>query len=170
MFPSFVQLSFLLMWFKPNNNRFGAAAVPRSHSVTNVDIGGENVHVDDSRVCFADLVGGTSGELPLLNLSSRYLRTTEGVLLLPSLSFLGILGRREERSRTTRKHFRTSCESPQSCRLILVIAVIGFAMVKKVKHALRYRMFFTLCTFHVFPMLHFLALYFYVPTDILRSL
>ena len=70
--------------------------------MTNVDIRGKNVLVDDSRVCFADLVGGTSGELPLLNLSSRFLRTTEGVLLLPSLSFLGILGRREERSRTTR--------------------------------------------------------------------
>ena len=46
MFPNLVQLSFLLMWFKPNNNRSGAAAVPRSHSETNVDIGGRNVHVD----------------------------------------------------------------------------------------------------------------------------
>ena len=146
MFPSFVQLSFLLMWFKPNDNRFGAAAVPRSHSITNVDIGdicaylGERVFkrrhftfklfiffferrrsallkskdsfnssycllivrfssnsstvflrilfgtiqtllsfssLNPSRVCFADLVEGTAGELPLLNLSSRFLRPTE---------------------------------------------------------------------------------------------
>ena len=38
--------------------------------------------LNSSRVCFADLVGGTSGDLPLLNLSLRFLRTTEGVLLL----------------------------------------------------------------------------------------
>ena len=38
--------------------------------------------LNSSRVCFADLVGGSSGELPLLNLSLRFLRTTEGVLLL----------------------------------------------------------------------------------------
>ena len=48
--------------------------------------------LNSSRVCFADLVRGTSGELLLLNLSSSFLRTTEGVLLPSSLSFLGFFG------------------------------------------------------------------------------
>lgn len=47
MFPSFLQLSFLLMCFKPNLIRFGAAAVTRSSFVTNDDIGGRSMHVDD---------------------------------------------------------------------------------------------------------------------------
>lgn len=47
MFPSFLQLSFLFMWFKPNLIRFGAAAVTRSSFVTNDDIGGRSMHVDD---------------------------------------------------------------------------------------------------------------------------